>query len=125
MSAFDPSITSPFDEPTITSDLGTPGGASLSGTRESAASGRDLVGRVARGAHDTIDRLSETAAPRVQRLQDGVSAASAAVQARAGQLRQTGEEWTDSLRSTVRANPLTAVGVALAVGMVVSRLTRR
>ncbi len=125
MSTFNPSSSSPSDEPIITPDIGTSGGASAAGANDSTASGRDLMGRVVRGAHDTVDRLTETAAPQLQRLQEGVSVATEAVQARATQLRETGEEWADSLRGTVQKNPLTAVGIALAVGMLLSRLTRR
>jgi ElaB/YqjD/DUF883 family membrane-anchored ribosome-binding protein len=83
------------------------------------------MGRVVHGAHDTIDRLADTAAPHVQRLQEGVSAATEAMQSRAGQLRETGDEWAEGLRNTVRENPLAALAAALAVGMVVARLTRR
>lgn len=88
-------------------------------------SGQDLLGRVVQGAHNTIDRLAETAEPHVQRIQEEVSSATDAVQSRASQLRETGDEWTESLRTTVRDNPLAALAAALAVGMLVSHLTRR
>jgi ElaB/YqjD/DUF883 family membrane-anchored ribosome-binding protein len=91
----------------------------------SSCSGTDLLGRVVHGAHDTIDRLAETAEPHVRRIQEEVSSASDAVQSRANQLRETGDEWGESLRAMVRENPLAALAAALAVGMLVSRLTRR
>jgi ElaB/YqjD/DUF883 family membrane-anchored ribosome-binding protein len=84
----------------------------------------DLFGRVVQGAHATIDRLAETAAPHVHRLQDGMAEASDSLQARAGQARETGGEWAETLRCTVRENPLAAVATALAVGLLVARLTR-
>ena len=116
----------PSDELNPSTDAGAVGGTSqFAGAGAAAASGRDLLGRVAQGAHGTVDRLTETAAPYVQRLQEGLSSATHAVQARAGQLRETGEEWADTLRGKVRAKPLAAVGVAVAVGMLVSRLARR
>jgi ElaB/YqjD/DUF883 family membrane-anchored ribosome-binding protein len=87
--------------------------------------GQDLMGRVVQGAHDTIDRLAETAEPHVLRIQEEVASAADAVHSRASQLRETGDEWAESLRSTVRDNPLAALAAALAVGMLVSRLTRR
>ncbi len=126
MSPYTPSTFSPSDDSGTTPDTGAMGGASQSsGAGDSTGSGRDMTGRVAQGAHDTIDRLSETVAPQVQRLQQSVSSATDAVKLRAGQLRETGEEWVDTLRSTVRENPLTAIGVGMAVGMLLSRLTRR
>lgn len=72
----------------------------------------ETLDRVVKGAHDTVDRLAETAAPHVQRLQDS-----------AEELRHTGDEWSESLRSTVRANPLASVATALAVGVVLAKLT--
>jgi len=80
--------------------------------------------RVVQGAHHTLDRLAETAAPHVQRLQDGVAAAGETLQSRAHQVREVGDEWADSLRTTVRENPLAAVVTALAVGVLIARLTR-
>ena len=114
------------DDPTTKRDASAIGGVSPSANvGEAARSGQDLLGRVVQGAHDTVDRLAETAAPHVQRLQEGVSSATDAVQSGAGKLRETGDEWAESLRTTVRENPLAALATALAVGMLVSRLTRR
>jgi predicted DNA-binding protein with PD1-like motif len=39
-------------------------------------------------------------------------------------VREKGDEWTDSLRATVRRNPLSAVAVAMAIGALVARSTR-
>jgi ElaB/YqjD/DUF883 family membrane-anchored ribosome-binding protein len=85
--------------------------------------GSEMFARVVQGAHDTVDRLAETAAPHVQRLAQGVDSASETLSARADQVRQTGDEWADSLRTTVRENPLAAIAAALAVGVVIARLT--
>jgi len=73
----------------------------------------DVLTRVVQGAHQTVDRLAETAAPQVQRMQDGLASA-----------RELGGELRESLRSTVRENPLLALGAALAVGMVIGRVSR-
>ncbi|MBC7941724.1 MAG: hypothetical protein H7Z19_18550 [Chitinophagaceae bacterium] len=87
--------------------------------------GADILDRVVKGAHQTIDRLAETAAPHVARLQDTVSRAGDVLHERGEQTRDLGQEWTDSLRSTVREHPVAAVVAALAVGMLVARLTQR
>jgi ElaB/YqjD/DUF883 family membrane-anchored ribosome-binding protein len=78
----------------------------------------DMVGRVAQGAHQTIDRLAETAAPHLQRLQQGVGV-------RAQHARELRDQWAESLRCTVREKPLAAVATALALGVVIARLTQR
>jgi ElaB/YqjD/DUF883 family membrane-anchored ribosome-binding protein len=84
----------------------------------------DVIGRIAQSAHETIDRLAETAAPHVSRLGEGLSGAGETLQARADRAREMGDEWVESLRDTVRENPLAAVGVALAIGVLVARLSR-
>lgn len=80
--------------------------------------GDDMLGRVVQGAHQTIDRLAETAAPHVQRLQERAGS-------RAGHVKEIGDEWAESVRCTVRDNPLAAVATALALGVLIARLTQR
>ena len=84
----------------------------------------DVLSRVVQGAHSAIDKLADTVAPHVQRLEQGVGTTSESLHLRADHAREVGEEWAENLRSTVRENPLAAVGVALAVGLLVARLTR-
>ncbi len=91
---------------------------------DAPAAVNDTFQRVVQGAHDTIDRLAETAAPHVQRLSEGMSGAGETLQARMGAARDMGDEWTESLRQTVREHPLAAVATALAVGWVIAKLTR-
>jgi ElaB/YqjD/DUF883 family membrane-anchored ribosome-binding protein len=78
----------------------------------------DMLSRVVHGAHQTIDRLADTAAPHVQRLQEGVGA-------RAEHVKEISDEWAESLRCTVRDNPLAAVATAMALGVLIARLTQR
>jgi ElaB/YqjD/DUF883 family membrane-anchored ribosome-binding protein len=85
----------------------------------------ELFDRVVQGAHQAIDRLADSATPHVQRLQQGMASASDALQERADQARDMGDEWAASLRTTVRDNPLTAVAAALVAGVLIARLTRR
>jgi ElaB/YqjD/DUF883 family membrane-anchored ribosome-binding protein len=90
--------------------------------RRTAAGADDLIGRIAQTAHDTIDRLAGSAAPHVNRLQETLS--GDALHQRADDMRELRDEWTESLRCTVRDNPLAAVGVAVAVGFLIARLSR-
>ncbi len=84
----------------------------------------DLMNRVVQGAHDTIDRLAEKAAPQLANLSDSLSSAGGAIHGKADAWRATGDEWAESLRGTVRENPLAALAAAVAVGVLVARLSR-
>ena len=87
-------------------------GTSLGGTTLTKGD-PDVLTRVVQGAHHTVDRLAETAAPQVQRMQDGLASAL-----------ELGGELRESLRGTVRENPLLALGAALAAGLVIGRISR-
>ncbi|RZL31083.1 MAG: hypothetical protein EOP35_22795 [Rubrivivax sp.] len=126
--------TTPFPTSSA-SPATTTGGAAAAGVNDvankandavdkGASAGQDVLNRVVQGAHSAIDRLAETAGPAVQRVQDGVQAAGDTLSQKAQDARELGDEWTETLRSTVRDNPLTAIATALAVGVLVARLTR-
>jgi hypothetical protein len=83
-----------------------------------------LADRMAQGAHHTIDRLADTTAPHLQRLEEAVTGAGVQVRQQVRQARETGEQLTESLRATVRRNPLVAVAAALAMGALISRISR-
>lgn len=86
--------------------------------------GNELVSRAAQGAHETVDRLAEKAAPAVQKLESTVTHANEALHHQMERARELGDEWTDNLRGTVRESPLASVGVAFALGLLLARLTR-
>lgn len=86
--------------------------------------GAELVSRVAQGAHETVDRLAEKATPAVQKLESTVAQANETLHHQMERARELGDEWTDNVRGTVREHPLAAVGVAFALGMLFSRLSR-
>lgn len=112
--------------PTSTPSPATPAATPSSSTATGKSTGEsgDMLNRVVQGAHSAIDRMAETAAPTVQKLQDGVQAASDTLSQRADDARAMSEAWAESLRSTVREHPLAAVATALAVGVLVARLAR-
>ena len=83
-----------------------------------------LLKTAVHGAHDTIDRFAERAEPVVQQLGERLSAAEEAVVAKTAQLRETRDAWVESLRCTVRDNPLSAIAAAIAVGALVARIAR-
>lgn len=83
-----------------------------------------LLKNSAAGAHDTIDRLADDAAPMVRNLGDRVSAAAEALHATTDQVRDTRDAWLAGMRTTVRNNPLVTVAAALALGAAIGRITR-
>ena len=96
----------------------------LPGSEKAPTPAVSLMNRAVQGAHDTIDRLADGAAPAVQRLGDSMSGAQDAVQAQADLLRETRDTWSASLRDTVRSNPLLSVAAALVLGALIARLGR-
>jgi ElaB/YqjD/DUF883 family membrane-anchored ribosome-binding protein len=84
-----------------------------------------LVGRVAQGAHDAVDRAAERAVPAVGHLQRRVAEASDAINRRADEFAEMQEYWMETSRARVRAHPITAVAAAVAFGMLLGRLASR
>lgn len=116
--------TTPANTPFPTSSASPAAPATTPAAGKPTAETGDVLNRVVQGAHGAIDRMAETAAPAVQRLQEGVQAASDTLSQRADDARALSEEWAESLRSSVREHPLAAIATALAVGVLVARLAR-
>ena len=89
-----------------------------------ALAGDDLLQRVVMGAHATIDRLADGAAPTVRQLSESVSNAGDALQAKTDQILETQDAWSESLRTAVRNNPLASLAGALVIGVLIARITR-
>jgi len=85
----------------------------------------ELLDNVAKGAHETIDFLSDTAAPLAQQLHEGVDRASETVIAGAEQVDALQQMWLDRARKKVHAHPLLSLGAAVAAGLLISRMARR
>lgn len=77
-----------------------------------------VVQRMAAGVHDAVDRAA-----------DAATAAARMVDKKGGKLLKTVQDqqarYVDSCRESVRENPLAAVGVAIAAGVVLSFLLIR
>jgi ElaB/YqjD/DUF883 family membrane-anchored ribosome-binding protein len=84
----------------------------------------DLLNTAVEGAHHTIDRFADSAAPAVRQLGESVAAAKDALHAKSEQWRESGEGWANGARSTIRSNPLVCVAAAFAIGVVVARRGR-
>ena len=85
---------------------------------ETAAAAEKVVDRAAQSAHDLVDRVADKAGPAVDR-------ASQALRSGADDLCELQERWMEASRDCVRDHPLVSIGVALAAGMLLSRLMAR
>lgn len=81
--------------------------------RQAADKAAPAIDRVAQAAHKTVDKVAGAAAP-----------AAAWVQQSADQLKQQQDVLLESCRGYVRERPLVTLGVVLAAGYLVGRLTR-
>lgn len=113
--------------PTFSNNPGPQSGVSNSDSSRPGANGSPpdaLLHTMADGAHQTIDRLAGQVTPQVQRLQDNMAGATEMLEERADQIREMSDAWLDSLRCSVRDNPLAAVGAAMVLGLLAARLSR-
>jgi len=96
----------------------------LPGSEKTPPAAIGVLNNAVQGAHDTIDRLADRAAPAVRQLGESVAAVGETLQTKTDQLREKRDVWVEGARSTVRRNPLAAVAAALALGAVIARITR-
>lgn len=81
--------------------------------------------RLGEQAHAGIDRMTGTAHNAVERAASAVSSVADRVASSGEHLMHAQEEWMDTARVYVREHPVAALGIALSVGYVLSRLTSR
>lgn len=100
-----------------TATMGSPGKLEADRTAESA---HGTVDHVAQGAHDTVDRIAAKAGPAIDRVCSAASDAQTTAYSKYDDF--INGEWVENARDEVRARPLAAVGIALAAGLLLSRL---
>jgi ElaB/YqjD/DUF883 family membrane-anchored ribosome-binding protein len=93
--------------------------------REPIGGTRDpLVDRAANSAHQAVDRVATKVNPTVERVRAAAQDSADTMQAKLGDLDTLRQEWTDSARAYVRERPMTAIGVAVLAGFLLSRWIR-
>ena len=85
-----------------------------------AESAHGAVDQVMQGAHDTVDRFAAKAGPALDRARSAASDIQTTAYTKYDDFIKG--EWVESAREEVRARPLAAVGIALAAGLLLSRL---
>jgi ElaB/YqjD/DUF883 family membrane-anchored ribosome-binding protein len=91
-------------------------------TENIPAAAEDAVARTAQSAHEIVDRVAEKAGPAIDRMREGVGAAADAIQGSAEELGEMQQRWLAACRSCVRDYPFASIAVAVAAGVVLSRL---
>ena len=89
-----------------------------------SATAHGAIDKVSNAARPAVDRLASGAHQAVDKIADAASTTAESLAVRSEQLKNAHARLTDECRVYVRANPLATVGVALAVGFVLSRLFR-
>jgi hypothetical protein len=105
-------------------DVRVPDTSMLPGSEKAPPAAVGLLKSAAQGAHDTIDRLADRATPAVRQLGESVAAAGVTLHAQTDQLRERRDAWAESVRGTVRRNPLGSIVAAVVFGAVLARITR-
>lgn len=119
-----PDSSSDVPWPTTDHRVRVPDTSMLPGSEKAPPAAVGMLKLAVQGAHDTIDRVADSAAPAVRQLGDSVAAAEEALHAKTDQLRDTGDAWVESMRTTVRSKPLVSVAAAFALGALIARITR-
>ncbi len=97
-------------------------GIDRTATRSTAVHG--TVDRLANAARPAVDRLAETAHQTVDRVTTFASSAAQSFQQKRGEYGTRGNEMVGEARTYVRENPLASIGIAAAVGFVLSRILK-
>lgn len=84
----------------------------------------EFVNRVADSLHETVDQAAAAAAPHVEHLQASIEELDAQAREQAEEVLGRLEHCTASLRTSVRAHPLAALGAAFFAGLLIARLAR-
>jgi ElaB/YqjD/DUF883 family membrane-anchored ribosome-binding protein len=111
--------------PTSSERTRVPDTSMLPGSEQAPAPAAAALKSAVQAAHQTIDSLSERAAPAVQQLGEQFTAAEAALHSKTALLRDTRDAWLESARCTVRDKPLASLAAALGVGLVLARIMGR
>ena len=86
---------------------------------------RSNVDSLGQKAHGGIDRLSASAHDAVDRAAGVATVAAERFGAKGKDVFAAGDQWVTATRGYVREHPIAAVGVAVALGYLLSRLTSR
>ena len=93
-------------------------------TPSSTGTGRYAESVAERGS-EGLSRLSDSAHQTLERVSGAASHAASRLSERGHELWEMRGEALDTARSYVRQHPVATIGIAIAVGLLISRLTSR
>jgi ElaB/YqjD/DUF883 family membrane-anchored ribosome-binding protein len=94
-----------------------------SSTSMTGSNVRESASNMSDKAHSSIDRFSASAHNTVDKMVSAASSAAERLNVADTKFAHTANEWKEQTCSYVRAHPMTAVGIAVAAGYLLSRLT--
>lgn len=95
------------------------------GMQGSSQGGAGTVEKLTEQASAGLSRLSDTAQQTMGRVTQAASQAAGRLSDKGHELYDLQSEYIDTARSYVREHPMAAIGIAIAIGLVISRLTSR
>src|SRR5687767_7102740 len=85
----------------------------------------EMTDGLAKSAHEALDVVAESAASAEQTLRDANAAAKKNIQAGKERVLDKSSEISESMREYTGSNPLMALGIAFATGLLVSAVMRK
>jgi len=95
------------------------------GMQGSSQSGAGTVDKLAEQASAGLSRLSDTAHQTMGRVSQAASQAASRLSDKGLELYDMQSEYVETARTYVRQHPIAAIGIAIAIGLLISRLTSR
>lgn len=85
----------------------------------------ETLDKMEQGAHRTVNQVADAVAAGMKNAQQAFTKVSKNVQQKSRQWKDDGNEWTESLRETVKQTPLTSIATAFLIGALVTHVCRR
>jgi ElaB/YqjD/DUF883 family membrane-anchored ribosome-binding protein len=95
------------------------------GNAASHTSTAPLTNRATDAAHETIDRISGSAAKAEKRVRGAVAEGEEQLKSKSDEARVNTEKAVAQVREYARQNPLMAAGIAFASGLLISKIIGR
>ena len=93
------------------------------GNNMTGTDARQTASQMSEKAHAGIDRVTSSAHNTVDRVVSAASSAAERFNVGDSKFAHTAQEWKEQTCTYVKAHPMTAVGIAVAAGYLLSRLT--
>lgn len=85
----------------------------------------ETLDKMEQGAHRTVNQVADAVAAGMKNAQQAFTKVTENVQQKSRQWKDDGNEWTESLRETVKQTPLTSIATAFLIGALVTHVCRR